>query len=151
MRVDSKYQKYTCCNKLLPSVANSRTRTALKVLSLVLLNWSGTSEANGSKAGDIEPSCQIPLQVVVHQMEANGQSDKITSGMEMQTKQRCVIEHVQVKKMQPQHLLMFAESLWRSATECEHSEMLSGCFSSGDNNNVMSMVCRFLFIAGENA
>ena len=87
----------------MPSVTNSRTRTALKVLPLILLNLSTTSEANVSgKAEDTEPSCHIPLQVVVVcQMAAEGQSDKMTSGMEMQTKQRYVIERVQVEKMQP--------------------------------------------------
>lgn len=63
---------------------------------------SETSEANSSKAEDTEPSCYIILQVVVvHQIEAEGQSDKIMSGMEMQMKQRCVIEQAQVEKMQP--------------------------------------------------
>jgi len=52
---------------------------------------------------------------------------------------------------------MLAECVWRPNTGCEHSEVVVLCFSSGNNELpqlvqiLMSMACRLLFIAGENA
>lgn len=45
---------------------------------------------------------------------------------------------------------MFAEWLWRSTNECEHSEVV-GWWDTSTGQICMSATCRFLLIAGENA
>ena len=60
----------------------------------ILLQWPTTSVADvDGTAAEVEPSTSMRLQVLaVQQMAAQGQSDKIASDMEVQTKQRCVFE-----------------------------------------------------------
>jgi hypothetical protein len=55
-------------------------------------------------AGEVEPSCQQFVNfVVIQQIAAEGQPDKMESGME----QRCVTEFLHVEKM---HSLMFIDA-----------------------------------------
>ena len=56
-------------------------------------------------------------------MAAVGQSDRMASDMEVQMKQRCVIEFIYMGKKNC-HTLMLAECLWRHNSECEHSEVV---------------------------
>ena len=93
-------------------------------------------------------------------MAAEGQSDKMTSDVEVHIKQRCVIEFLCVENMAPidihQHLLNICRdqtvdvSTWRQRVVR---------FNSSDSNRrspllvqiFMSMIYRLLSIAGKNA
>ena len=73
------------------------------------------SEADvGGMTVEAEPSVNIPLcSVGKWQMEAEGQSDKMVSDMEVSMKQRCVTEFLHVEKLAlmdlHRHLLKFME------------------------------------------
>jgi len=61
------------------------------------------SEADvGGMAVEVEPSCQCCLSFVsVQQMATVRQSDKAASNMEVQMKQKCVIEFLHAETMAP--------------------------------------------------
>ena len=59
------------------------------------------------------------------QMAAEGQSDKMASGIEMHMKQWYVTELFHVEKIAAVDL---AEHLWRPNSECEHSEAVDSVF-----------------------
>ena len=66
-------------------------RAVLKVMPPILLCWHTTLEADvGGMAAEVEPSHQYPITfVAVQQMAAEGQSDKMTSDMQVCLKQKC--------------------------------------------------------------
>ena len=66
----------------------------------LLLSWSMMSKADvGGIAVEVESSHQYSTTFCCHVTdEAEGQSDKMASGMEVLMKQRCVTELLHVKK-----------------------------------------------------
>ena len=72
----------------------------------------------------------IPLHfVAMWLMAAEGQSDTVTSDMEVHMKQRCVTEFLLVEKNGTHwHSLTLAECWWRPNSGCEHNEVASGAF-----------------------
>ena len=53
-------------------------------------------------AGEVEPSHQYSIRfVAVQQMAAEGQSDKMASGVEVNMEQRCVIEFLHAETVTP--------------------------------------------------
>ena len=73
--------------------------------------WSATSEADvGGMAVEVEPSHQYSITCCcVQQMAAEGQSDTVASEMEVQMKQKGVIEFLMQKKRHP---LTFINVCW---------------------------------------
>ena len=78
-------------------------RAVPKVTPSILLCWPMTSEADtGGMVVVLDPSHQYCLTFwCAQQMAAEGQSDKMTSDMEVCMKQRCVAELLHVEKFAP--------------------------------------------------
>ena len=102
----------------------------------------------------------IPLHfVAVRQMAAEGQSDKMSSVMEVSMKQRCEIDFLLVEKMAHidlhQHLLNINGDQRKDVSTVRQWVV---CFSSSDCDSgatplaqmFTSVARRLLFIAGEN-
>jgi len=80
----------------------------------------------GGKAVEVEPSCQYSLPcVVVWQMAAEGQSDRMASDMEVHMKQRYVTEFLHEEL----HLLGFINTCWMltDSREWVWAQWGSGC------------------------
>ena len=60
-------------------------------------------------------------------MAAKGQSDNITSDMEVCMKEKCVIEFLHAEK-NGTHSLVLAEHFWRPHSGCAHSEVMGDAF-----------------------
>ena len=64
-------------------------------------------------------------------MAAEGQSDKMTSDMEVSMEQISVTEYLHAEKNYTHcYSPMFAECLWRPNSECVHSEAVGWCVSA---------------------
>jgi len=71
-------------------------RDAPKIMPPILLWWPVVSEADGGGM-----TVDVELSVSMWQMAAEGQSEKMTSDMEVWMKQRCAIEFLHEAKMAP--------------------------------------------------
>ena len=93
-------------------------------------------------------------------MAAEGQSDQMISDMEVDLKQRCVIESLHAEKMAPIDIHQPLLSNYRNhAVDVSTVKHWVVHFSSGNNDSAslllvqtcMSMACRLLFIANDSA
>ena len=97
-------------------------------------------------------------------MAAEGQSDKMASDMEVQMKQKCVTEFLDVEKFCTHwHSSTLGEHLRRPNSGCEHTEAVGAAFQQWWRQyerqamfqtvmqSFMSTACRLLFMAGDNA
>ena len=103
-------------------------RAAPKVTPPILFYWPITWEAEvvGMVVDDV-PSLQY--SVTVWQMAAEGQTDKMVSGMKVGMNQRCGTEFLLVEKScNYWHSLTLAEHLLRPTSGCQHSEAVGGAF-----------------------
>ena len=139
------------------------TRATLKTMPAVSLCWPTTSEADGGgMAVEAEPSFQYPITCCC--CVTDGSRGALWhNGVWCGSARETNVYHWILpcgKNGTQWHPSMFAEHfLWRPNRGEEHSEAVVVHFSSGDNNGVspplvwifVSMVCRLLFIAGENA
>jgi transposase len=76
----------------------------------------------------------IPLNFfAVRQMTAEGQSDKMASGMEVRMKQRCVIEFLHAEKIAPNDIHQRLLNVYGDQTvDVSTARRWVACFSSGD-------------------
>ena len=85
-------------------------------------------------------------------MAVEGQSDKMAHDMEVQMKQRCDIEIFHAEKMAPMDINWHLLNVSWDQTVDVNSEVVSGnCKLLLLVQIFMGIVCRLLFIAGENA
>ena len=107
-------------------------RAAPKVMPPALLCWHMTSEADvggmtveAEKYPDNIQSCFVAMQHII----AGGQSDRMASGTEVLIKQKNVTEFLHAETVAPIDISVnIFECLWRSNSQCEHSEVVDTAF-----------------------
>ena len=102
------------------------TRVALKVVPPLLLCQPTACWCYGHRGGTFTPISHYVL--LLCEMAAEGQSDKMVSDVEVWMKQRHITEFIHAVKWHLMTSLMLAECLWRPNSGCQHSEAVGGIF-----------------------
>ena len=147
-------------------------RAALKVMSPILFCWPTTSEADGGWAAvDVELFQQYSFAFCCC-VTGGGRRTVWQNGIWHRSACKAKVWHwifPDGKNGTHWHSSTFAEHFWRINSTCEHCEVVGGVFQQWQQQyeaqamylgailqvlhykNFTSMVCRLLFITGENA
>ena len=77
----------------------------------------------GAMTVGVEPSVTF---CAMWQMEAEGQSDKMASDIEMDMKQMCVIEFLHAEKMAPIDIRLCLLNIFEDQMECAYRDVVGG-------------------------